>query len=89
MKIAQAGRAKAPQKGKKEMTNYNRIPRRFSRIVGESKTETSHTQPGDILHIYRNNNGLLALNTRTGKYAYIFPAMVRNPEIFKITEVIQ
>lgn len=64
-----------------------KIPRNFARIVGELVKETSIGSPGDVLHMYRNNIGLLALNTRTGEYAYMFPEMLRNTEIIKITNI--
>ena len=65
----------------------NRIPRKFNRITGTVNISTSHTSPGDVIHITKNENGYLGLNTRTGKYAYYFSAMLRNAEIFTITEV--
>lgn len=68
-------------------TGPNKIPRKFARIVGELVKETSIGSPGDVLHIYRNDHGLLALNTSTGEYAYIFPEMLRNTEIVKITNI--
>lgn len=67
----------------------NRIPRQFYRIIVECNIETNFTKSGDILYIYRNDCGLLALNTRTGKYGYIFMTMIRNPEIIKIIDIIQ
>lgn len=66
----------------------NRIPRKFNRITGEMLIKTNLDQPGDVLHIYKNHSGYLALNTRTGKYAYMFASMIRNAEIFKFTEVL-
>lgn len=68
-------------------TGQNKIPRNFARIVLELVKETSNGSPGDVLHIYRNDHGLLALNTRTGEYAYIFPEMLRNPGFVKITNI--
>lgn len=65
----------------------NRIPRRFDRITVTMHTETSHDKPGDVLHVYKNNSGYLALNTRTGIYAYMFAAMLRNAEICTITSI--
>lgn len=67
---------------------HNRIPRKFARITGEMLIKTNLDEKGDILHVFKNDCGYLALNTRTGIYAYIFPSMLRNLEIFKITEVI-
>ena len=65
----------------------NRIPRKFNRITGTVNISTSHTSPGDVIHITKNENGYSGLNTRTGKYAYYFPSMLRNAEIFSILEV--
>lgn len=67
----------------------NRIPRAFSRITGEMLINTSCDKPGDVLHVFKNDYGYLALNTRTGIYAYAFPSMLRDASIFKITEVLQ
>lgn len=67
----------------------NRIPRKFYGITGEMLIETSCDKPGDVLHITKNDFGYLGLNSHTGKYAYYFPSMLRDAEIFKITEVIQ
>ena len=65
----------------------NRIPRKFNRITGTVNISTSYTEPGDVIHITKNDGGYLGLNTRTGKHAYYFPAMLRNAEIFSILEV--
>lgn len=66
----------------------NRIPRKFYQIAGEMLINTNMTQAGDVLHIYKNNSGYLALNTRTGKYFYTFVSMLRNSEIFRITKIV-
>lgn len=69
----------------------NRIPRTFARIDCTVLTETSVDKPGDKLHIYKNDcgSGYLALNMRTGKYAYVFASMLRNPEIIQVDEIIK
>lgn len=69
--------------------NNNRIPRKFNSIKGKILIKTNMDQPGDILHIYKNDcgTGYLAYNTRTNKHAYIFPSMLRNAEIFEIMEI--
>lgn len=66
----------------------NRIPRKFNRICGEMLIATNLDQPGDILHVYKNDFGYLGLNLRTGKHAYYFVSMLRNPEIFRMEEII-
>jgi len=66
----------------------NRIPRKFSAIVGKMLIATSATKPSDVIHITKNDFGYLGLNTNTGKYAYYFPSMLRNAEIFEMLEVI-
>lgn len=66
----------------------NRIPRKFNCITGKMLIETNMDKPGDILHIYKNDFGYLAFNTRTGKYAYVFANMLRNKEVFELMEVI-
>lgn len=37
----------------------NRIPRKFNRITGIVNISTSHTSPGDVIHITKNENGYL------------------------------
>lgn len=65
----------------------NRIPRIFYSITGEMLINTSETLPGDKIHITKNNYGYLAYNPRTNRHFYIFAAMIRNGEIFRIMEV--
>lgn len=65
----------------------NRIPRKFNSIKGKMLIETNMSKPGDILHVYKNDHGYLAYNTRTGKHFYIFISMLRNAEIFEFEEV--
>ncbi len=67
----------------------NVIPRKFTRITGEMLIQTSATAAGDVLHVFKNDFGYLALNTNTGEYLYIFPSMLRDAQIFKITEVLK
>lgn len=59
----------------------NRIPRKFNRITVKMRIATNLDKPGDVLHVYKNYSGYLALNTRTGIYAYAFPSMLRNTAI--------
>jgi 2-C-methyl-D-erythritol 4-phosphate cytidylyltransferase len=68
----------------------NEIPRKFNRITGKMLINTSMDQIGDTLHITKNDisTGYLALNTRTQKYAYCFPSMIRNKDIFELIEII-
>ena len=65
----------------------NRIPRNFNRITGKLLIETSAGKPAEY-HVYKNNYGYLGLNLSTGKYFYMFISMLRNAEIFQITEII-
>ena len=65
----------------------NRIPRKFNRITGRMKINTNMDKINDILHIYKNNYGYLALNTRTQKYAYSFVSMLRNAEVFELMTI--
>lgn len=67
--------------------NRNRIPRKFNQIIGKTLINTNMDQIGDIFHIYKNDFGYLALNLRTGKYAYMFGNFIRNAEIFEIIEI--
>lgn len=65
----------------------NRIPRFFSRIVGEMLIETSETRPGDIIRVYKNNFGYLAYNPRTNRHFYACVSMLRDSETFKLNEI--
>lgn len=67
----------------------NVIPRKFTRITGEMLIQTSATAAGDVLHVFKRPRGYLALNTNTGIYFYIFPSMLRDAQIFKITEILK
>lgn len=67
----------------------NRIPRLFSRIMGEMLIETSETRPGDIIRVYKNNMGYLAYNPRTNRHFYVFVSMLRDSKIFKVNEITQ
>lgn len=71
------------------MAKSNVIPRRFNYIAGEMLVDTNLSKAGDIIHIYKNDcgTGYLALNMRTQKYAYIFAAMLRDGDVFKIIEI--
>ena len=67
--------------------NRNRIPRKFNQIIGKTLINTNVSQIGDIFHIYKNDCGYLALNIRTGKYAYMLSDFIRNAEIFELIEI--
>ena len=69
------------------MKKKNVIPRKFYRIVCKMLIGTNANKPGDVLHVYRNDSGLCALNTATGKYYYVFPAMLRDPLLCEFLEV--
>ena len=66
----------------------NVIPRKFNRITCKMLVATSVSKVGDIFHIYKNDSGYLALNTRTGKYCYCFPSMLRDNNVCQFLEVI-
>ena len=66
----------------------NRIPRRFYRITGKMLISTACNEPGDIFHIFKNEFGYLGLNTRTGKYCYMFPALIRDAAAFQILNIV-
>ena len=69
------------------MKKNNVIPRKFYRIVCKMLTETSENKPGDVLHVYRNDSGLCALNTATGKYFYMPPSILRDHQFCEFLEV--
>lgn len=66
----------------------NRIPRQFNRITAKALIELSSGKIGDIYHIFRNYDGLLCLNTSTGKYYNLPAATARNINVFEFIEVI-
>lgn len=66
----------------------NRIPRRFNIITGKMLIDTTCNERGDELVIYRANSGCHALNVRTGKHFLVFLSMLRDGDIFQMTEVI-
>lgn len=68
------------------MKKNNVIPRKFYRIVCKILTGTNANKPGDVLHVYRNDSGLCALNTETGKYFYISPSILRDPLLCEFLE---
>lgn len=65
----------------------NVIPRQFLRIDGTMLIETNMDRPGDKLHVFKNDSGYLALNLRTGKFAYMFASMLRDANIFKLEAI--
>lgn len=67
----------------------NRIPRKFYQISGVMLVSTSESEPGDEIHITRNDFGYLGFNPRTNRFFYVFASMLRNAEIFKITTITQ
>ena len=69
------------------MKKNNVIPRKFYHIACKMLTETSANKPGDVLHVYRNDLGFCALNTATGKYFYISPAILRDSLFCEFLEV--
>ena len=70
------------------MKKKNVIPRKFIRITCKMLTGTNANKPGDVLHVYRNDSGLCALNTATGKYFYISPSILRDSNLCDFLEVI-
>ena len=69
------------------MKKKNVIPRKFNCITCKMLTGTNANKPGDVFHVYRNDSGLCALNTATGKYFYIFPSMLRDSQMCEFLEV--
>ena len=69
------------------MKKKNVIPRKSYRITCKMLIETNANKPGDVLHVYRNNSGLCAMNTATGKYFYISPSILRDPQVCEFLEV--
>lgn len=67
----------------------NRIPRNFKTLTGTMLVDTSCSRAGDELQIQKDefSTKYLATNTRTGKSAYVFVSMLRNPNYFKLTNV--
>ena len=69
------------------MKKNNVIPRKFYHIMCKMLTGTSANKPGDVLHVYRNDFGLCAMNTATSKYYYISPSILRDPQMCEFLEV--
>ena len=69
------------------MKKNNVIPRKFHCITCKMLIGTNVNKPGDVLHVYRNDSGLHALNTATGKYFYMFPSILRDPLLCEFLEV--
>lgn len=67
----------------------NRIPRNFYGITGKMLIYTTETQPGDIIHITKNNCGYCVYNRRTNKTFYMSLAIIRNAEFFAVTETVK
>ena len=67
----------------------NHFPRNFCYIRGTIQINTAETIPGDVLHITRNNSGLLGYNPRTNRYFYVDWSILRNPEDFTVSEILK
>jgi hypothetical protein len=65
----------------------NSIPRKFDRITAEVLIETNKSLPGDVLHIYKNDFGHLALNMRTMEYAYYPLSLLRDDRTIRVMEI--
>lgn len=66
---------------------HNTIPRVFHRIVAKAVSVSSFTQPGDILHVFKNDFGYLCLNVMTGKYAYAASSQLRDKTFVEFINV--
>lgn len=67
----------------------NKIPRHFYGIKAEILIDTTGGKAGDVWNITKNDSGYLGLNTRTQKYFYLFPSLIRNCESCKVLEIIK
>lgn len=65
----------------------NRIPRKFDKLIAKVKIGTNLHQPGDILHIWKNDYGYRALNTRTFKYEHPSGSFLRNSNAIEILNI--
>lgn len=65
----------------------NRIPRKFTRIIGKMLINTNMDKINDIVHITKYDYGYSAFNTRTQEYTHCFVGMLRNAEIFELMEI--
>lgn len=61
----------------------NVIPRNYYKIVANEKIT------GDVLHIYKNNYGHLALSEKTGKHFYISANYLRIADFYEFVEVLR
>lgn len=70
------------------MKNKNKIPRKFCRITGDILKKVGELNAGDVLHVYKNDFGYLSLVVNTGIYVYIPVSILRDAQLFEITEII-
>lgn len=66
----------------------NKIPRKFNCITAEMLIDTNTDIKGDIIRIYKDLNGYLAINARTNESARMFASMIRNENCCRIVSII-
>ena len=64
-------------------TKNNRIPHAARTLQVEFLTDTSSNKKGDIVKVYKNDFGWVG--EANGKHYYFPVAMLRTPEVCKIT----
>ena len=72
---------------KEQQATTNKIPRHFLRITAQAKKETSASNTGDMLHIFKNDFGYLVSNITQNKYFYVAASLLRDTEYFKILSI--
>lgn len=67
----------------------NKIPRNFKTITGKMLISTNANNEGDIIEVVNNDNGngYTLTNIRTQEKFHCFISMIRNAEIFELTDV--
>lgn len=71
------------------MKPINHFPRNFCSIRGTIRISVSDMIAGETIHITRNDYGLLAYFPRTNTHAYVLWNMIRDPELFTVTEIVK
>lgn len=68
----------------KNNTKSNRIPRAARSLQVEFLADTSSSKKGDVVKVHKNDFGWIGIAS-DGKYYYFPVAMLRTPEVCKIT----
>jgi len=68
--------------------NHNVIPRKFKYIIGETLINTSAGKRGLRMKIDKDDGYYHGIDLDSGKEYQVFIGMLRNIEVFKVSEVV-